>query len=192
MRYYGNFLGGLRLQWISYKMKVWHPLLLKKSKSWGPFWTYQLKSTANSAHLAQFLGKLAKLAVKWATLFRANPVIILLKVRSLTLNNLIFNILKLTQMCSRWVSVVEFHDPTLSIGKVFGQESTVVKWNYQILSLHLVTVCQKVPILNFQSEFSMWKIIRIFLKKNHWKISIQAHLFCKKHLLLTSISKPLY
>ena len=66
---------------------------------------------------------------------------------------------------TRWVAVVEFHDPTLSIGKVFGQESTVVKWNYQILSLHLVTVCQKVPILDFQCEFSMSKIIRIFLKK---------------------------
>ena len=30
---------------------------------------------------------------------------------------------------SRWVSVVEFHDQALGIGKVFGQESTVVKWN---------------------------------------------------------------
>ena len=30
---------------------------------------------------------------------------------------------------TRWVSVVEFHDQALSIGKVFGQESTVVKWN---------------------------------------------------------------
>ena len=57
----------------------------------------------------------------------------------------------------RWVLVVEFHYPTLGIGKVFGQESTVVKWNYQILSLRLVTVCQKVPILDFQSEFSMSK-----------------------------------
>ena len=28
---------------------------------------------------------------------------------------------------SRWVSVVEFHDGALGIGKVFGQESTVVK-----------------------------------------------------------------
>ena len=28
---------------------------------------------------------------------------------------------------NRWVLVVEFHDPTLGIGKVFGQESTVVK-----------------------------------------------------------------
>ena len=27
----------------------------------------------------------------------------------------------------RLVSVVEFHDPTLGVGKVFGQESTVVK-----------------------------------------------------------------
>ena len=32
-------------------------------------------------------------------------------------------------MYIRWVSVVEFHDQALSIGKVFGQESTVVKWN---------------------------------------------------------------
>ena len=61
------------------------------------------------------------------------------------------------------ISVVEFHDRALGIGKVFGQESTVVKWNYQILSLHLVVVCQKVQILDFQSEFSMSKIIRIFL-----------------------------
>ena len=60
---------------------------------------------------------------------------------------------------------MEFHDPTLIIGKVFGQESTVVKWNYQILGLHPVAVRQKVPILDFQSEFSMSKIIRIFLKK---------------------------
>ena len=56
---------------------------------------------------------------------------------------------------------MEFHDWALGIGKVFGQESTVVKWNYQILSLHLVTVCQKVPILDFQSEFSMSKIIEV-------------------------------
>ena len=47
----------------------------------------------------------------------------------------------------RWVSVVEFHDPTLGIGKVFGQESTVVKWNYQILGLHQVTVCQKLGVI---------------------------------------------
>ena len=32
-----------------------HPWPLKKSKFWGPFWSYQLNSTANSAHLAQFL-----------------------------------------------------------------------------------------------------------------------------------------
>ena len=73
--------------------------------------------------------------------------------------------LKTESISSRWVSVVEFYDPTLGIGKVFGQESTVVKWNYQLLSLHLVTVCQKVPISDFQSEFSVSKIIRIFLKK---------------------------
>jgi hypothetical protein len=31
------------------------PMAINKSKSWGPFWSYQLNSTANSAHLAQFL-----------------------------------------------------------------------------------------------------------------------------------------
>ena len=80
----------------------------------------------------------------------------------------------------RWVSVVEFHDGALGIGKVFGQESTVVKWNFQILRLHLVTVCQKVPILDFQSEFSMSKIIRIFLKKNSLKnINLGQQLWLK-------------
>ena len=50
-------------------------------------------------------------------------------------------------LLNRWVSVVEFHDPTLGIGKVFGQESTVVKWNYQILGLHQVTVRQKLGFI---------------------------------------------
>ena len=72
-------------------------------------------------------------------------------------------------LTSRWVSVVEFHDGSLGISKVFGQESTVVKWNYQILGHHPVAVRQKVPILDFQSEFSMSKTIRIFLKKNSLK-----------------------
>ena len=30
-----------------------HPWPLKKSKSWGPFWSYQLNSSANPAHLPQ-------------------------------------------------------------------------------------------------------------------------------------------
>ena len=41
----------LRRQQISANIKVWHPWQLKKSKSWGPFWSYQLNSTANPAHL---------------------------------------------------------------------------------------------------------------------------------------------
>jgi hypothetical protein len=31
------------------QMNNWNPWQLKKSKSWGPFWSYQLDSTANSA-----------------------------------------------------------------------------------------------------------------------------------------------
>ena len=33
-----------------------HLWQFKKSKSWGPFWSYQLNSTANPAHLPQKIG----------------------------------------------------------------------------------------------------------------------------------------
>ena len=49
-------------QWFSHKMNDRHPLQLKTSKSWEPFWSYQLNSTANPAHLPQNWAKLAKLA----------------------------------------------------------------------------------------------------------------------------------
>ena len=68
--------------------------------------------------------------------------------------------------CSRWVSVVEFHDRALGIGKVFGQKSTVVKWNYQILGRHQVTVRQKLGV--------------ILVIKRFWNWSQQKMLFTKK------------
>ena len=71
----------------------------------------------------------------------------------------------------RWVSVVEFHDPTLSIGKVFGQESTVVKWNYQILGLHQVTVCQKLGVILVIKWFKNWSQQKmLFYKKGAPKL----------------------
>ena len=39
-----------------------HPWPLKKSKSWGPFWSYQLNSTANSANSPWKWAKLSELA----------------------------------------------------------------------------------------------------------------------------------
>ena len=53
-------------QWFSHKMNNRHPLQLKKSISWEPFWSYQLNSNADFANLAQFWGKWAGLAVLWA------------------------------------------------------------------------------------------------------------------------------
>jgi hypothetical protein len=40
-----------------------HLWQLKKSKSCGPFWSYQLNSSANPAHLPQKQAKWAELAV---------------------------------------------------------------------------------------------------------------------------------
>ena len=54
---------GQKQQWISHKINIRHPWQLKKSKSWEPFWSYQLNSTANPAHLPQNWAKLAKSAV---------------------------------------------------------------------------------------------------------------------------------
>ena len=47
----------------AYKMNIWHPGQLKKLKSWGWFWSYQLNSTANLAHLPRNRAKWAELAV---------------------------------------------------------------------------------------------------------------------------------
>ena len=57
-------------QWFSHKMTNRHLLQLKKSKSWEPFWSYQLNSTANLANLAQFWGKWAWLAVLFSLLLQ--------------------------------------------------------------------------------------------------------------------------
>ena len=48
-------------QWISSKINIWHLGQLKKLKSWEPFGSYQLNSTANPAHLPQNWAKLAVL-----------------------------------------------------------------------------------------------------------------------------------
>ena len=66
---------------------------------------------------------------------------------------------------NRWVSVVEFHDPTLGIGKVFGQESTVVKWNYQILGLHQVTVRQRLGVILVIKWFKNWSQQKMLFTK---------------------------
>ena len=52
---------GHRQQWISHKINIWHPGQLKKSKSWEPFWSYQLNSTANPAHSPHNWAKLTVL-----------------------------------------------------------------------------------------------------------------------------------
>ena len=50
-----------------------HPWQLKKLKSWGPFWSYQLNSTTNPAYLPQNLDKLAKLAVLFSWYLQNGP-----------------------------------------------------------------------------------------------------------------------
>ena len=104
----------------------------------------------------------------------------------------------------RWVSVVEFHDPTLGIGKVFGQESTVVKWNYQILGLHQVTVHQKLGVILVIKWFKNWshqkmlftKKVRLnsyssmnfFLERFGWLLTYKIHFESPKLALFDKLS----
>jgi hypothetical protein len=60
---YSNNVRAKAVAMISHKINILQPWQSKKSKSWEPFRSYQLNSTANLASLAQFLGKLARLAV---------------------------------------------------------------------------------------------------------------------------------
>ena len=48
--------------WILHKVNIRHPGQLKKLKPLGPFWSYQLNSTANLAHLPRNRAKWAELA----------------------------------------------------------------------------------------------------------------------------------
>ena len=80
---------------------------------------------------------------------------------------------------TRWVSVLEFHDPTLGISKVFGQKSTVVKWNYQLLGLHQVTARQKLGVILVIKWFKNWSQQKmLFTKKVHlnWYSSMKFFL----------------
>ena len=61
LNYYTSKMRGHRQQWISHQMNNRRPWQLKKLKSWGPFWSYQLNSTANPAHLPQNWAKLTVL-----------------------------------------------------------------------------------------------------------------------------------
>ena len=95
--------------------------------------------------------------------------------------------------CSRWVSVVEFHDPTLIIGKVFGQESTVVKWNYQILRLHPVAVRQKLGLILVIKWFKNWSQQKnAFYKKSAPKLICFNEFFFRKIRMIFDLQNSLW
>ena len=56
--------------------------------------------------------------------------------------------------------------------QAFCPRIDMLKGNRCILRIQGAPVCQKVPKLYFQSQFSMSKIDGIFSKKNHLRISI--------------------
>ena len=61
--FYARKMRALYWNHFWYQIGNRHLWQLKKSKSWGPFWSYQLNSTANPAHLPQNWAKWAELAV---------------------------------------------------------------------------------------------------------------------------------
>ena len=83
------------------------------------------------------------------------------------------------------------------IGQIIGGDFAISK--YMIFKMKLQNVenwssgeLQKVPIFDFQSQFSMSKFFRIFLIFFRSRIEIWEHIFCYCHFLITSIFKSLY
>ena len=73
------------------------------------------------------------------------------------------------------MQVVEFSKKGYEIKKIFGSKSTDVKWNYQIWRIGVLASWQKVPKLDVQNEFSMSKIIGIFLIFSLKDTNLGAH-----------------
>ena len=73
MNYYIQKIGELRSQWNSAQMNNRHPWQLKKIYILGAFWSYQLNSTANSAHLPPKLAKWAEFAVLFSWQLQIGP-----------------------------------------------------------------------------------------------------------------------
>ena len=94
-------------------------------------------------------------------------------------NHFIMSISMWDTLHVRWISVGEFHDWALWIGKVFGQELTVVKWNYQILGLHQVMVHQKLGVILIIKWFKNWSQQKmLFYKKGAPKLIFFNEFFC--------------
>ena len=78
--------------------------------------------------------------------------------------------------------------------KVFWLKINIPKGSYWILGIGVLGRCQKMPKLDFQSQFSMSKIIRIiriFLIFVSLKNTNLEALFCQWHFLIRSILKSL-
>ena len=52
----------------------------KKSKFWGPFWSHQLKSTANSVYSPRKWAKWAELAVLFSWQIQKGPLIMIFSI----------------------------------------------------------------------------------------------------------------
>ena len=67
------------------------------------------------------------------------------------------------------ISIVEF------LGEGY---KIVIKWNHWILKIGVMGRCQKLSKFDFQSQFSMSKIIGSFWFFFHCRIWIKEHIFC--------------
>ena len=108
-----------------------HPCPLKKSKSWGPFWSYQLNSTANPAHLPKNWAIWAELAVLLAGSSKMAPRI------------LIFSIAVVADYLF-YVKSIATYAPTFfgynhSIIAIVGHLCIGIRWMYRKLLLCLNT-----------------------------------------------------
>ena len=128
-------------QWISYKINFRHPLQLKKSKSWEPFRSYQLNSTANPANLLQIRPNFEVNGLDWQCCLAGS---------SQTAPRIFIFSIVLGVECLLYLKYIETHAPTFfkvnifSIGTVIGIQQI---WQSVILILGLYQTSQLIIFL---------------------------------------------
>ena len=127
--------------------------LKERKKSWESFRICLIKSTANPAHFGLKLQVKSKVEISQNFVAFSN-------IRTLILLSCLLSLLNLVNIyflpSKGWVLK----------SKVFGQKSTVVQWNYQILWAHSLTVCQKLGIILENEVIQKFEVIKkLFLQK---------------------------
>ena len=139
-------------QWFSHKMNNRQPLQLKKSKSWEPFGSYQLNSTANPAHLPQNRSNFEVNGLDWQCCLAGS---------SKTAPRIfIFFSIVMSAECLSYLKSIE----------------TYAREFLTLIILSIGTVYSKTALVSLIEKVKLWNLIWTFFLQHHQETS-KGHQF---------------